>query len=93
VTVDAAELHAFAIGDRLRRAGEIVAVAQPHHVERLWRGQHRAMAGARMVGMGVRDQRALDRPRTGSIWKPPSLQHTPAGVGIRMSSGRMASHK
>ena len=47
---------------RLRRAGEILAVAQRHDVERLARRQHLAMAGARMVGMAVRDQRALDRP-------------------------------
>ena len=59
----AAEFDALAIGRRLRRAGEILAVAQPHQVERLLRRQHRAMAGAGMVGMGVRDQRPLDRPR------------------------------
>ena len=59
----AAEIDAFAVADRLRRAGEILAIAQPHQVERLRRRQHRAMAGARMVGMGMRDQRALDRPR------------------------------
>ena len=43
-------------------AGEILAVAQPHDVERFLRRQHRAMAGARMVGMAMRDQRLLDRP-------------------------------
>src|SRR5882762_5180108 len=32
---------------------------------------------------------ALSTGRVGSIWKPPSLQHTPAGVGRRMSSGRI----
>ena len=47
---------------RLRRAGEILAVAQRHDVERLAGRQHRAVAGARMVGMAVRDQRAGDRP-------------------------------
>ena len=78
----AAERHAFAIADRLRRAGEILAVAQPHQVERLLRRQHRAVAGARMVGMAVRDQRLARTGRVGSMWKPPRLQHTPAGVGI-----------
>src|SRR5882757_4629247 len=32
---------------------------------------------------------ALSTGRVGSIWKPPSLHHTPAGVGRRMSSGRI----
>ena len=59
----AVEVDAFAIGDRLGRAGEILAIAQPHQVERFLRRQHRAMAGAGMVGMGMRDQRPLDRPR------------------------------
>ena len=59
---DAAEIDALAIARRLGGAGETVAVAQPHQIERLRRRQHRAMAGARMVGMGVRDQRPLDRP-------------------------------
>ena len=55
----AIESDALAIGDGLGRAGEILAVTQPHEIERLLRRQHRAMAGARMVGMGVRDQRPL----------------------------------
>ncbi len=41
---DVTEFYFLAIGDGLRAAGEIVAVAQPHHVERLLSGQHRAMA-------------------------------------------------
>ena len=48
--------------DRLRGAGKAFAVAQRHDVERLARRQHRGVAGARMVGMAVRDQRAFDRP-------------------------------
>ena len=59
----AAEIDALAIARRLRRAGEILAVAQPHQVERFLRRQHRAVAGAGMVGMGVGDQRPLHRPR------------------------------
>jgi hypothetical protein len=58
----AAEVDAFAVADRLRRAGEILTVTQPHQIERFLRRQHRAVARARMVGMGVRDQRALDGP-------------------------------
>ena len=58
----AAEVDALAIAGGLRRAGEILAVAQPHQVERFLRRQYRAMAGAGMVGMGVGDQRPLDRP-------------------------------
>ena len=68
----AVELDALAIGDRLRRAGEILAVAQPHQIERFLRRQHGAMAGAGMVGMGMRDQRALDRPRRVDM-KPAAL--------------------
>ncbi len=56
------ERYALPVLDRLRRAGEIVAIAQPHEIECLLRCQHRAMAGACMVGMAVRDQRPLDRP-------------------------------
>ena len=59
---DVAELDVFAIADRLRAAGEIVAIAQPHHVEGFLRGQHRAMAGPGVVGMAVGDDSALDRP-------------------------------
>ena len=59
---DVAEPELFAIGDGLGAAGEIVAIAQPHHVERLLRRQHRAMAGAGVVGMAVGDHGPLDRP-------------------------------
>ncbi len=33
---------------------------------------------------------AFSTGRTGSMWKPPIWQHSPAGVGRNMSSGRMA---
>ena len=52
----------LAVTDRLGAAREIVAIAQPHHVERLLGAQHRAMAGAGVVGMAVRDYGALDGP-------------------------------
>ncbi len=59
---DVAEPQFLAIGDGLGAACEIVAVAQPHQVERLLGGQHRAMAGPGVVGMAVGDHGALDRP-------------------------------
>ena len=58
---DVAELQFLAIGDGLRAAGKIVAVAQPHHVERFLRRQHRAVAGSGVVGMAVGDHGALHR--------------------------------
>ena len=59
---DVAEFDLFAIADRLGATGKIVAVTQPHHVERLLRGQHRAMAGPGVVGMAVGNHGALHRP-------------------------------
>src|SRR5262249_43972193 len=58
----AAERHRLAVAHRLRGAGEIFAVAQPHQVERLRRSQHRAMARARVVGMAVGDYGLVDWP-------------------------------
>ena len=57
---DVAELDLLAIADGLLRAGKIVAIAQPHHVERLLRRQHRTVAGTGVIGMAVCDDRALD---------------------------------
>src|SRR5216683_2207807 len=59
---DVAEFYRFAVANRLRAAGEMIAVAQPHHVEGLLSSQHRAMARPGMVGMAVGDHGALDRP-------------------------------
>jgi predicted TPR repeat methyltransferase len=56
---DVTEFYCFAIGNGLRAAGKIVAVAQPHHVERLLRRQHRAVACPGVVGMAVGDHGAL----------------------------------
>ena len=58
---DVAEPDLLAIADRLRRSGKVLAIAQPHHVQRFLRRQHRAMAGAGMVGMAVGDHGPLDR--------------------------------
>ena len=58
----AVEVDLFAIADRLGGAGKARAVAQPHDVQRLLRRQHRAMAGARMVGMAMRDHGLVHRP-------------------------------
>ena len=57
----AAERERLAVADDLRRAGETLAVAQAHDVERLLRRQHGAVPGARVVGMAVGDQGLLDR--------------------------------
>ena len=46
--------------DREAPAGGRSAVAQPHHVERFLRRQHRAMAGAGVVGMAMGDHGPLD---------------------------------
>src|SRR4051794_35811716 len=58
---DVAEPYLFTVSNRLRAAGKIVAIAQPHHVERFLRGENRAMAGPGVVGMAVGDNGALDR--------------------------------
>ena len=60
--LDVAELESLRHRRWPASAGEIVAIAQPHHVERFLRRQHLAMAGPGMVGMAMRDHRALDRP-------------------------------
>ncbi len=59
----AIELHDLAIANRLRAAGEIVAVAQAHDVEGFLCCQDCAMPGARMVGVAMRDQGLFDGPR------------------------------
>ncbi len=61
----AAQVHAFAIPDGLRGAGEAFAVTKPHDVERLLRGEHRAMAGTGVVGMTMGDHGLVHR--TGGI--------------------------
>jgi hypothetical protein len=63
----AAERDGLAVADRLRREGEGLAVTQAHQVERLLRGEHRAVASARVVGMTMRDH---------------SLVHGPCGVDM-----------
>ena len=78
--LDVAEPDLLAIGDRLRTAGEIVAIAQPHHVEGLLGGQHRAMAGPGVVGMAMGDHRALDRPDRIDM-KPAGLAAQAGGNG------------
>src|SRR5262249_16372803 len=63
----APEREDLAVADCLRRGGEGLAVTQAHQVERLLRGEHRAVAGARMIGMTMRDH---------------SLVHGPCGVDM-----------
>ena len=60
---DVAKAQALAISQRLCRAGEIFAETKAHDVQRLSRRQHRAMTGAGVIGMGVGDHGARDRPR------------------------------
>ena len=76
---DAADVQAFAVADRLHAAGEILAVAQPHQIEGLLRGQYAAMAGAGMVGMPMGDHGLVDRP--GRIDMKAAAAATEAGGG------------
>ncbi len=59
----AAKRQRLTIGDRLGRAGEARSVASLHDLQRFHGCQHRAVAGASVIGMAVGDQRARDRPR------------------------------
>lgn len=59
---DTAQPDLLSIGHRLRRAREIISVAQPHDVERFRRRQHRPMAGPGMIRMAVGDDRAVHGP-------------------------------
>ncbi len=61
--LDPVEVDGFAIFDGLGAPGEIIAIAQPHDVERLLRGQDGAMAGAGMVRMAMGDECLVHRPR------------------------------
>src|SRR3569833_360183 len=60
--IDVAKPDLFAVSDRLRAAGEFLAVAQPHDVDRLLCCQDSAVAGTGMVGMAVGDQCSLYGP-------------------------------
>ena len=53
----------LAVASRLRGLCEILAKAQAHEVEGFRRGQHGAVAGPRVVGARVGDERARDRRR------------------------------
>ena len=86
---DAAERERLAVAHGLRRAGEIVAVAQPHHVEGLLGRQHRAVAGPGVVGMAVGDQRLVDRPHRIDM-EAAGRAAKPAGVGHKQVFGRIA---
>ena len=59
---DVVEPDLLAVAKRLGAAGEIVAVTQPHHVERLLGRQHRAVTGPGVIGMAVGDHGALHGP-------------------------------
>ena len=59
--VDIAEPGRLSIADGLNGACEIVAIAQPHQIQRFLGGQHRAVAGTGMIGVPVGDHGPLDR--------------------------------
>ena len=59
---DVTEPDLLAIGDGLHGAREVLAIAQPHHVERFPGREHRAVTRPGVVGMAMRDQGPLDRP-------------------------------
>jgi hypothetical protein len=73
-------LDRLTVGNRLRAAGEILAIAQPHQVERFASGEHGAVAGARVIRMRVRDQRFLDRARRIDV-EPARLATQAGGCG------------
>ena len=54
--------HRVAELQRLEAAGAVRPVAPLHDLDGLRRRQHMVVAGARMVGMAMRDDRTFDRP-------------------------------
>lgn len=67
---DAVHLHPLAECDRLLAAAEILTITDAHDIQRLARGQHRAMASAGVIGMTMGDE----RPR-----------HGPHGIDIKIT--------
>ncbi len=59
--VNAAEIEHLAIARGLRRAGEIVAIADRHDRKRLSGSQHSRVTGTRVVGMSMGDECARHR--------------------------------
>ena len=86
---DAAKPDAFAVADRLRRARRSSrrSAAASGRASPAWPAPRRGPARAWSEWPCVMTARSTGR--VGSMWKPPSLQHRPAGVGDRRSSGRM----
>src|SRR5262245_2722684 len=58
--IDIADAEALSIGNRI---AVLLAVADAHDRQSLRRRPHRAVPAARMVGMAVRDESPLLRPR------------------------------
>jgi hypothetical protein len=58
---DAVHLHPLAECHCLLAAAEILTVTDAHDIQRLARGQHRAMAGAGVIGMAMGDERPRHR--------------------------------
>ena len=61
--LDAADGDALAIANGLRAPGEVVAIAQPHEIERFLRRQDGTVTGAGVIAMGMCDEGTLDRMR------------------------------
>ena len=57
---DAIDRNRIAVTNGLRYSGKIFAIPRAHDGERFGGREHRAMPGARMIGMTVRDDGARD---------------------------------
>ncbi len=89
VTATPLMLERFAVRRRLRRARKAFATAQPHDIERFRGRQYGAVTRARVIGMPVRDQRALDRPHrvdVESAGRAAQARAVSAAAGLRDAS-------
>ncbi len=84
---DIADLQGFVVFQRLRSGLHLGAIAYAHDRQRRRSRERACVAGARMVGMAVRDHRALDR--LGRVdEKPAGLDKSPCGSGrIQFTGG------
>src|SRR5262249_59039064 len=83
----APDRDSLAVADRLRRGGEVLAVSQEHEVERLLGGEHRAMAGTRVVGMTMRDHSPVHRLRGVNMETADFAVHAGGGPQKKMLRG------
>jgi hypothetical protein len=83
-----ADRQPLAIAPRLHPGAGRLAVAQPHHRERLGGRQHMPVAGPRVVGMAVGDDGARHRfdrvdVKPAGLAKEPGRQGAQPGIGMR----------